>query len=543
VTVVAACLFRLVDLFLRGGRRGHTMESRAFELERIINSLLKTSLRDCGMNEQLTEILNILARVSWLSISPRGAVFLTNGDNELIMIAHHNLSRDQKEACARISVGECLCGRAAAKREILFSNCIDARHTIRPGGMRRHGHYNVPLVKDGKLLGVMVLYVPHNHSQGENEELFIEMIGNTVANIIAKKILEEQIKISHYEVEESRNETISKLLSASEFRDPETGMHIKRMTEYAVAIGKEIGLPARNLSLLRQCAPMHDIGKIAIQDSILLKPGPLTKKEYQVMQTHTTVGADLLKGRTEYLRVAREIALTHHESWDGRGYPYGLKGERIPLWGRICAVSDVFDALTSDRPYKKKWSMSRAMEYIVAHAGTQFDPRLVDAFIRGIGTIKRIMSIYRDDITDGDSALTMECSEKQAQWLQWDDSLSIGINTIDAQHQFLICVANEVHKKVRSGEGADVVIPAINKMMDYSDIHFTNEEKIMQAHAFPDLEEHKKAHDFFIKKLEYFQDSLKEYPLVVGNEIAFFLRDWLVSHIQGEDIRIRDYVE
>ena len=516
--------------------------SREFETEKAVSALLKTSLLECSINEQLHEILNILANISWLNVYPQGAIFLANGSNELVMSAQYNLSPELRSLCSRIKIGTCLCGLAAERREILFTNCIDGNHTITFESMKPHGHYNIPLIKDDNLLGVIVLYVPHGHVQQENEEVFIEMIGDTVASIVSKKILEERVKIIHYEVEESRSETMSRLLAASEFRDTETGMHIKRMTEYAVAIGRQLGLPGRSLSLLRQGAPMHDIGKIGIPDAILLKNGPLTKDEFEVMKTHTRIGAELLKGVSEYLHAAREIALSHHERWDGSGYPNGLRGGEIPLFGRICAIADVFDALTSNRPYKQKWPIKKAFEYIADNAGVQFDPELVESFFAARGEILRINAIYQDEIIESDNILHADHGDGGGGWMAWDESLSVGIDVIDSQHKYLINLTNDVYSKTMSNEGASVVIPAIKQMMEYSDIHFSQEEKIMREVGYPDLERHKEQHRGFVEKQNYFRECIKSHPLVVSNEISFFLRDWLTRHIKMEDTRIRDYV-
>ena len=520
------------------------MHSQEFETEKAISSLLKASLRDYSIKELLTEILAVLTKISWLNVFPQGAIFLANGKEELVLLAHHKLAPELQNLCATIKIGSCLCGLAAKEKKIIFNNCVNEDHTITFESMKPHGHYNIPLVKDDKLLGVVVLYVPHGHKQQKNETLFMEMLGDTISSIIAKKILEEQLKISHYEIAESQSETMRRLLAASEFRDNETGMHIKRMTEYAVAIGKQLHLSAQDMALLQQGAPMHDVGKIGIPDTILLKPGALTKEEFSIMKTHTVIGGDLLKGSSDFLRAGREIALTHHEKWNGSRYPKGLKGSEIPLFGRICAIADVFDALTSDRPYKKKWPLKKAFQFMSENAGSHFDPVLITHFFNAKEEILRIHAIYQDEIIEQDQTLGFEYDSNNTGFFLWDDSLSVGIDIIDSQHKYLINIANDLYSKMilNDGAGAHAIMPALKLLMDYTEIHFSQEEKIMQDCNYPNLQSHKLIHLEFVEKLNYFRQCIKEYPLVISQEIVFFLRDWLIKHIQGEDTRIRNYL-
>lgn len=193
------------------------------------------------------------------------------------------------------------------------------------------------------------------------------------------------------ELEQSRTELIERLVRAAELRDPDTGFHIQRMARYCEALGRAVGLDARTRETLFAAAPMHDVGKLGVPDHILLKPGPLTDEERTVMQQHALVGADILSGsKSELIQMAEEIALTHHEHWDGNGYPNKLKGEQIPITGRICAICDVFDALTSHRPYKEALPVAKAAEEIGRLSGTQFDPHLVMAFFSILPEIERI---------------------------------------------------------------------------------------------------------------------------------------------------------
>src|ERR1700684_2982703 len=205
------------------------------------------------------------------------------------------------------------------------------------------------------------------------------------------KTLEATIVERTRELDHARMDTLRQLALAAEYRDDETYQHTERVGHVAARIALGLALPAGQVTLLRQAAPLHDVGKLAIPDRILLKPGKLTVEEYEVMKTHTELGARLLSsGSSPVLQMAALIAATHHERWDRNGYPHGLAGESIPLVGRIVAVADVFDALIHDRPYKKAWPFEQALAEIERAAGTQFDPRVVAAFLHLRDDLQRL---------------------------------------------------------------------------------------------------------------------------------------------------------
>lgn len=195
------------------------------------------------------------------------------------------------------------------------------------------------------------------------------------------QVLEQKVRERTRELEETQLEIVRRLGRAAEYRDNETGYHIIRMSKFSQLIALAAGMSEEDAEMLLNASPMHDIGKIGIPDGILLKPGKLTNEEWRTMKTHTQIGAEILAGHhSELLKMAREIAMTHHEKWDGSGYPKGLKAEEIPLVGRIVAIADVFDALTSERPYKKSWPIEEAVAEINRQSGTHFDPKLVAVF-------------------------------------------------------------------------------------------------------------------------------------------------------------------
>jgi putative nucleotidyltransferase with HDIG domain len=196
------------------------------------------------------------------------------------------------------------------------------------------------------------------------------------------QLLEAKVRERTRALEEAQIEIVERLAMAAEFRDDNTGQHTERVGHMSALLAKQLGLPETQVQLIRRAAPLHDVGKIGVPDAILLKLGKLTPEEFEVVKTHTSIGARILSGgKFPLLRLAEEIAFSHHERWNGEGYA-GIRGVDIPLAGRIVAVADVFDALTQQRPYKPAWQISDAIAEIDRERGRQFDPGLVDAFLR-----------------------------------------------------------------------------------------------------------------------------------------------------------------
>ncbi len=209
------------------------------------------------------------------------------------------------------------------------------------------------------------------------------------------QVLEEALSTKRQELQKTRIQIISRLARAAEFKDEDTGDHIIRMSSVSAMLAKALGFIDEECDLILNASPMHDVGKLGIPDKILLKPGKLDKDEWEVMKTHTTIGAELLSGdSSELLNTASTIALMHHEKWDGSGYPQGLSENSIHPFARIVAIADVFDALTSVRPYKKAWPIQEAREYIDQNSGKHFDPEIVKVFCNNFDQIIKIYQKY-----------------------------------------------------------------------------------------------------------------------------------------------------
>jgi putative two-component system response regulator len=213
-----------------------------------------------------------------------------------------------------------------------------------------------------------------------------------------RESLEQMVALRTLQLKDASLEVIWRLTAASEYRDNETGAHIKRMSHYSAAIAQKMGLAKKTVETILYGAPMHDIGKIGIPDRILLKPGKLDAEEWGIMRQHPTIGANILQGsRIGFVRMGATIAKTHHEKWDGSGYPQGLKAKQIPLAGRIVALADVFDALTSERPYKKAFTIEKAHQIIEQGRGHHFDPAVVAAFFSIQDEILELKERYQDE--------------------------------------------------------------------------------------------------------------------------------------------------
>jgi HD-GYP domain-containing protein (c-di-GMP phosphodiesterase class II) len=217
----------------------------------------------------------------------------------------------------------------------------------------------------------------------------------TLASSYAGKSLESALLTN--EIEETQKEIIFTMGEIGESRSKETGNHVKRVAEFSYFLALGLGMSQEEADLLKMASPMHDIGKVAIPDEVLKKPGKLTEEEFDVMKSHTNIGYNLLKNSTRHiLKTAAIVAYQHHEKWNGKGYPCGIKGEEIHIYGRITAIADVFDALGSERVYKKAWELDRILNLFKEERGHHFDPRVVDVFFEQLPNIVKVRDAYSD---------------------------------------------------------------------------------------------------------------------------------------------------
>ncbi len=523
------------DLDRREDFTGTIEYTPEWETKTAISHILDIVLKPISFTRQLEEILDVVVSISWLRAERKGAIFVTNARKELVLVVHHDLAPELLNKCATVPYGHCLCGKAAEQKRILFRSCVDNDHDIRFDSMKPHGHYNIPLLGNhGEVIGVIVLYLPHGHKPHREEKNFTEMLGRILSSMIYNRNLQLQSEISRVRLRKAEREMLHKLVAASEIRDNETGEHIKRLSRYSAVIGRKIGLSEPDIELLTLAIPMHDIGKMGISDSILLKNGKLTPEEFSIMQQHTVIGANILSGSHPLMVASRQIAVSHHEKWDGSGYPNGLSGTEIPLFGRICALVDVFDALSTKRPYKEPWPLEEVLDFIKQGSGSHFDPQLVDALMDSLPEILEIKSLYADTDWDTTDVKVLEEKPVSRTSIRWNKRLDTGVQEIDEQHRYLLNLIDRIENAVREYNSKEIVDVMLDMKL-YAEVHFAEEEELMRKVGYPKLGPHIQRHKQFISKADQFLDELELTPLAVTSEAIRFLRDWLVTHIQTVD--------
>lgn len=321
------------------------------------------------------------------------------------------------------------------------------------------------------------------------------------------------------------------LADLAECRDQETGEHVLRVATLVHDIAIELRrsgyfeevLTERYCRHIATASILHDVGKVVIPDSILRKPGPLDAAERKLIETHAEVGgailekAALLSPESPYFQLATEIAVAHHERWDGKGYPAGLAGEAIPLSARVAALADVFDALISERPYKPAWPLEKVIDTIRAGAGTQFDERVVQAF------------------------LAVMAHRAHTPLLTWSEDMSVGEPALDRDHRSLIGLLNQLAVRRDCQERATVEF-VLDELVGYTLGHFNREEAYLHRIGYPQLDKHQRVHQALTKRLHRIRDRVisgAEHDIT--DEVLDFLASWLRNHILKEDRAYRDY--
>jgi hemerythrin-like metal-binding protein len=509
-------------------------EEEMLAIRKLVFELTLTSSMTTDIDSLLAKLFDILTTIKDIPLQSRGAVILLNPRGKYFQVSQFGISPEW-ESSRRWESGSFASQIIATHctiEDILFvDRTSEIEATIRT--------VLLPLRIENKGIGYITLFALPGYEMGTVDADFFNDLAMALSGMVQRVLINETLCIRELELENSRAETIQSLGVASGYRDNETGWHIMRMTNFAQAIAKAMHLPESQRELLYIAAPMHDVGKIGIADEVLLKPGRLTPAEFEVMKTHADIGAKILSGNDELISAARDIAGSHHERWDGGGYPLGLRENQIPLLARICAVADVFDALTSKRPYKEPWSVQTACDWVMKESGKYFDPTVVAAFDEAMPEILRIRELYRDDIIDPKQVLTLPPIRKRENvWIPWDDSLNVGIDTIDEHHRYLFDLINDLHAVVINKRGSRHVARLIKSLDAYAKIHFRAEEQMMKHYGYNGINRQLHQHHAFEEKIAEFYEELHSNPLVAQFDVLSYLRDWLIHHIQVEDIQL-----
>lgn len=381
----------------RDARRRVELEERNMELS-ALNSISEIIARSRDLDGLLHGVLRETLELSFLSIEKKGVVFIADPNGETFrMAASYNLSPGLAALEERIAVGHCLCGKVAQTGKLIVSDdCFDdERHQTRYPGMERHGHIVIPINGKDRVLGVLCFYLSPGAFPARTEVKVLESVAGQLSVAIENvRLLEEVIHANEHarkkNLENQSNmaalrslvevDIIHTLASAIDAKSPWTKGHSERVAEYAVAIGDRMGLSARQQERLRLAGLLHDIGKIGTYDTLLEKEGRLTHEEWELIKLHPERGCEILgpiKDLSDILPAVRH----HHERWDGKGYPDGLKGEEIPLLARILCVADSFDTMTDDRPYRPSIGLDNALQELKYCSGSQFEPAIAQALM------------------------------------------------------------------------------------------------------------------------------------------------------------------
>ena len=511
-------------------------DQELLEISKLVFKLSRVGSTGADLDKLLRRLFDILEGIAALRVVAKGAILLFNPRHELIQVAQHGLGNGLSSPAS----GRELDGvRPHFRPEVRLSTLREER--AGPGAGADGRFFVLPLVEEETPIGEVLIFIEPDWQPDEVALEFMADLAGALSGMVSRCLVNEILQVRETELHEARTDAIRRLGKASEYRDNETGMHIMRMTHFAGAIAKVMGLPEDVRETLLIAAPMHDVGKIGIADAILMKPGRLTPDEFDIMKQHTEIGGGLLTGDDALILAAQEIAMTHHEHWDGSGYPRGLAGEDIPLSGRICSVADVFDALTSARPYKEAWSVERAVALIEEESGRKFDPRVVAAFLQALPEILRIRHLYREDILDPNQVIDLPEPAVSAAtpFVEWTDELSIGIDVIDMHHRYLLDLINDLYGVVTRKLGAKQVFRVLKRLGDYTKVHFRAEEDMMEHYGYGAIAGQRESHNLFEGKIKAFQEELRINPLTAQVEMLAYLRDWLIGHILHEDVKLR----
>lgn len=379
-TTIVATIAQGHDITQRK-RRDEELQKN-YQIQNAINTLLRITLMDITFDAQVQKILEHILSLPWHNIESRGAIFLVENDpGVLVMKAQLGMPAQVLTKCAQVPFGECLCGRAALAGEIEVADCIDERHDYLHGGISDHGHYCVPISRNGKLYGIINIYLSKGYKHSENDKEFLRAVAVILTGIIERHRAGSKLALTTEKLRNSLGGTIKTLASMVERRDPYTAGHQRRVADLSRAIAIEMNLSNDQIDGLRMASAIHDIGKISVPAELLSMPGKLTDIQFNLIRIHAQTGHEILKD-IDFIWPVGRMVLEHHERMNGSGYPQGLSGDKLLIESRIIAVADVVEAMVSHRPYRAGLGIDAALDEIAKNRGTLYDPEVVDACLR-----------------------------------------------------------------------------------------------------------------------------------------------------------------
>ena len=419
-------------------------------------------------------------------------------------------------------------GKAVLERRIIHVPDLRAQnvHPLLTKSLAKEpykDYYAVPLIVKDQVKGVMEVFHRTEIEATDEWINFLHTLANQAAIAIDNSSLFNDLEGSNAELTKAYDATIQGWSKALDLRDKETEGHTQRVSTLTTKLGRQFGMSEEELVHVRRGALLHDIGKMGVPDGILLKPGPLTDEEWVIMRKHPTFAYELLYP-IHYLRPAVDIPYCHHEMWDGKGYPRGLSGTEIPLAARIFAVVDVWDALTSDRPYRAAWPEEKVLDHIRSLAGTHFDPQVAKICLQS-------------GFLTGKSK-----NRKRIKYVQWSDKFSVGVKEFDRHHQQLIMLLNQMISATGTSiTHSETISGILVELTRYARLHFKAEEKLMEAYGYPGFGEQKIEHRAFRKKTADFSTAASLEDGQTQDALLKFLTNWLTHHILVTDMAYRSF--
>jgi PAS domain S-box-containing protein len=346
----------------------------------VLHDLLRMVVSGRPLEAILADALDRLFQVPWIGLEEKGAIFVRQEDGVFRCAVQRNLAAPLLATCRELTLGRCLCGRAALSGEVVFASSVDERHDVTYDGMQPHGHYCVPLVSEAEVMGVLNLYVPAGYQRRHDEEAFLQSVADLLATFLAQRAAADDRQRALDEVEQTLLGTVRAIGRMLEARDAYTAGHQERVARVADLVATRLGWPDERRRPLRLAARLHDIGKIVVPVEVLAKPGRLSAPEFAMIKTHAEVGYSILADISFPWPIAT-IVRQHHEKLDGTGYPDGLAADAILPEARILCVADILEAVASPRPYRPALGVDKALAILQDGRGTQFDQAAVDAVV------------------------------------------------------------------------------------------------------------------------------------------------------------------